>query len=149
MAGVVSFYRASSGRASLVSVLALLLLGSGALPAVPEDGDSGQLRLPTTLARYLDRVGFEPSDYEALRAGRAASRLLETSLRDQLSVVAVIRVDVPPSRLLAAYRDIVGFESGEGVLGIGVFSTPPRLEDVASLQHHAERLQGPPLVPRG
>jgi hypothetical protein len=134
MVGVVSFFRPSFGRVSVVGLLVVLLLGSGVWPNAHERADRGQLRLPTTLAAYLSQVGFGPSEYEALEAGRAAARLLETPVRDQLSVVAVIRVNAPPSRLVAAYRDIVGFESGKEVLGMGVFSEPPALSDVASLQ---------------
>lgn len=102
--------------------------GSGAaVPAAP-------LQMPSALARYLDGVGFTSGDYAALAAGRPASRLLESSVRDELGVVAVVRVDAPAARLLAGYRDIVRFESGPGVLAMGVFSTPPRMSDVAALQ---------------
>jgi len=89
--------------------------------------------LPPTIRAYLERVGFGSREYEALAAGRPAARIIETSEHDQLGVVAVIEVNAPPSRFVAANRNIVGFESGDGVLAIGTMSMPPVVSDVASL----------------
>ncbi len=115
----------------------LALVSSGAAPhsaPVAEGELATRLQMPPSLARYLAAAGFGDGEYDALANGRAASRLLESAVRDELGVVAVVRVNAPASRLLAAYRDIVAFESGPGVLAMGVFSTPPRASDVGALQ---------------
>ena len=102
-------------------------------PVAPDPPD-----LPPTIRAYLERAGFTERDYQLLAAGHAAARIIDTSEHDQLGVVAVIRVNASPARFAAAYRDIVSFESGKGVLGKGVLamglvSTPPALADFASL----------------
>jgi hypothetical protein len=94
--------------------------------------------LPPTIRAYLERVGFASREYEALAAGHAAARVIDTPEHDQLGVVAVVKVNASPARFAAAYHDIVGFESGKGVLGKGVLamglvSTPPALSDFSSL----------------
>jgi hypothetical protein len=134
MTGVVSPRRFVRRHLDAIGVAAILLIAGDVLvvPAAPDPPDS--LRLPSTLSRFLDRMGFDADDYQALEAGRAISRLLETSVRDQLGVVAVVRVDAPVSRLLTAYHDIVRFESDDSVLAMGVFSAPAVPEDVTALQ---------------
>jgi len=90
--------------------------------------------LSPSVARYLLSIGFETDDIAALGSGRAASRVTETSTRELLGVVAVVRVNRPVLRYVAALRDIVTFEkSGNGVISMGTFSKPARLDDVSGL----------------
>ena len=91
-------------------------------------------KLPPSVARYLARVGFDTDDVAAVAAGRAASRVIEASTRELLGVVAVVRVDRPAHRYIDAFRDIVTFEKGgNGVISMGTFSKPAKLDDIGAL----------------
>jgi hypothetical protein len=96
-------------------------------------GSATAARIPGSVLRYLSGGGFGPDEYAALTAGRPASRLLEVTRKDQVAVMAAVRIDVPPAKFLAAYRDIASFESGTEVQGIGAFSEPPDITDLATL----------------
>jgi hypothetical protein len=115
----------------------LALLVGGSLLVSPwslEPATDAGTKLPDALVRYLSRAQFGSDQYAALAAGRATSKVLESSNRDLLGVVAIVRVNRPPQRYIQAFRDIVRFEkSGAGVLAMGTFSKPPTLGDVQSL----------------
>jgi hypothetical protein len=90
--------------------------------------------LPSAVSRYLERVGFDRDDFAAVAAGRAASKIIEASTRELLGVVAVVRVDRPADRYIAAFRDIVAFEKGgNDVISEGTFSKPARPDDMRAL----------------
>jgi hypothetical protein len=102
-------------------------------PDGPNGPNGPNNALPPTLRAYLKGAGFTERDYQLLEAGHPAARIIDTAEHDQLGVVAVIRVNASPSRFAAAYHDIVTFESGKGVLAMGLISTPPAASDFASL----------------
>ena len=90
--------------------------------------------LPPSVSRYLADGGFDSRDVAAIATGRAASKIIESSTRELLGVVAVVRIDRPARRYIDAFRNIVSFEkSGAGVISMGTFSKPATLEDVGPL----------------
>jgi len=76
---------------------------------------------------------FSAADLRTLDAGSAVIRSLETPVRRELAHFGVVYVDAPTERFIERFRDIERFESGPGILQIGRFGSPPRLEDLASL----------------
>jgi hypothetical protein len=56
-------------------------------------------------------------------------------------LMGVVRIQGAPEELVERYRDIVAFESGTGVLQIGRFSEPPRVEDLRSLTFDEEDIE--------
>jgi hypothetical protein len=119
-------------RSSLVLVLVLAL--AAPLPTEPAARPDAASTLPPSVARYLTTIGFDNDDFAALASGRAASRVTETSTRELLGVVAVVRVNRPAQRYIDAFRDIVSFENGSnGVISMGTFSKPARFEDIGAL----------------
>jgi hypothetical protein len=76
---------------------------------------------------------FSAADLRALGAGAAVIKSLETPVGQELAHFGVVYVDATTERFIERFRDIERFESGPGIPQIGLFSNPPRLEDLASL----------------
>lgn len=76
---------------------------------------------------------FSAAELRDLDEGAAVIKSLETPVRQELAHFGVVYVDLPAERFLERYRDIERFERGPGIHRIGRFSSPPRLEDLASL----------------
>src|SRR5688572_10505174 len=76
---------------------------------------------------------FSVAELRALEAGSAVIKSLETPVRQELAHFGVVYVDAPAERFVERFRDIERFERGAGILQIGRFGSPPRLEDLASL----------------
>jgi hypothetical protein len=90
--------------------------------------------LPPSVSRYLADGGFDSRDIAAIATGRSASKIIESSTRELLGVVAVVRIDRPARRYIDAFRNIVSFEKGgAGVISMGTFSKSATLEDVGPL----------------
>jgi hypothetical protein len=82
----------------------------------------------------LRRERFSVSDIRTVNAGQAVVKSLDTPVRQELAHFGVVRINVPAGRFIERFRDIERFESGPGVPQIRRFSTPPRIEDLASLE---------------
>jgi hypothetical protein len=80
-----------------------------------------------------EKLKFSAADLRALDAGSAVIKILDTPVREELAFVAAVYVDAPAERFVERFRDIVRFERGPGIPQIARFSSPPRLEDLASL----------------
>jgi hypothetical protein len=89
----------------------------------------------TTAAEDLLQVklGLSTSELRQLRAGSAVAKSLESSVRQELAHIGVVRIQKRSDEFIGRFRDIERFERGPGIPQIGRFSTPPRLEDLASL----------------
>ncbi len=111
---------------------ALLCLGMAT--ALPIAGTSLAAQAGPAADRRLERtLGFSDADLRALDAGAAVIRSLDTPVREELAHVGVVYIDAPVERFIERFHDIERFESGPGIPTIGRFSTPPLLEDLASL----------------
>ncbi len=112
--------------AAAVLGLALLLTSSDvrarATSSNPNAGLTG-----TVLA------GFDDEDRQSVTDGKSIARLLAATGREDVTVAGIIRINVSAERLIAQYRDIVRFESGPSVSGVGLFSSPAVLADIESL----------------
>jgi len=111
---------------------ALLAFGVGAALLVAVASPAAQ---PSSFLGDLLRreMRFSAADLRALDAGSAVIQSLETPVRQELAHFGVVYVDVPTERFVERFRDIERFERGPGILQIGRFGTPPRLEDLASM----------------
>jgi hypothetical protein len=116
-------------RPSLPAILAL-----GLASAVLAASASPAARASSFVDDLLRRqMRFSASDLRALDAGTAVIKSLETPIRQELALFGVVRVDAPMERFVERFRDIERFETGPGILQIGRFGNPPRLEDLGSL----------------
>lgn len=87
------------------------------------------------------QVHLSKEEIGKIEQGRAVLKLLDTDVKSELAVLGIIRFDVPSEYFLKRYRDIANFERGAGVPQIGVFSNPPKLEDLKSLRLNVEELK--------
>jgi hypothetical protein len=81
----------------------------------------------------LRQERFSAADLRALDGGAAVVKSLDTSVRQELAHFGAVSIDTSTERFVDRFRDIERFESGPGIPQIGRFSSPPRLEDLASL----------------
>jgi hypothetical protein len=87
----------------------------------------------TDAHHFLRSVGgFTPEEIAALERGEPLARVLATDRR-QVAVVGGIRVHAPRERLLSRYRDVKSLERSKIVQAVGVFSQPPRPDDLREL----------------
>jgi hypothetical protein len=94
----------------------------------------GAARTSPAVERLLTQtLGFSGEDLHALDSGSAVIRSLDTPAREEIANVGAVYIDAMPERFLEQFKDIVQFEKGPGIPQIGVFSSPPRLADLASL----------------
>ena len=76
---------------------------------------------------------FSSGELADLSRGQVVKRGLPSRAPGEIAVAGAVRIRAQKSAFFARVRDIVRFKSGEGVLQIGRFSTPPVLEDLAAL----------------
>jgi hypothetical protein len=81
----------------------------------------------------LRRERFSAAELQAVNAGKAVVKSLDTPVRQELAHFGVVHIDAPTGLFVDRFGDIERFESGPGVLQIGRFGSPPRLKDLASL----------------
>jgi hypothetical protein len=79
------------------------------------------------------QLGFSSGELADLSRGQVVKRGLPSRAPGEIAVAGAVRIRAQKSAFFARVRDIERFKSGEGVLQIGRFSTPPLLEDLAAL----------------
>jgi hypothetical protein len=88
---------------------------------------------PDLRAILVHDFKFSPADLAELERGRIVKRGLGAPTPGEIAVVGATRVDVGKDVFVERFRDIVRFKAGPDVRQIGRFSSPPALEDLASL----------------
>ena len=128
------------GGALVVAVLVLRLF---AYPATQNDAINPPLRA------FLEKeMGLTAPEVQSVIAGRPVAKLLWTKTDDEVALFGIVRIHAPQELFIAKFKDIVAFESGKGVLGIGRFHKPAMLSDVAALQvDHKELKEIPQCNP--
>jgi hypothetical protein len=107
--------------------LAAVALAAIAWRQPPADLDGG---VRDVLMRSLQ---FTAADLADMQRGRAVKHGLDARAPGEFGVAGGIRITATRSAFLAAARDIVTFKAGEGILQIGRFSSPPTIDDLATL----------------
>ena len=120
-------------------VAVVFVPGLVAHPATENDNLAAQLR------EYLEKeIRLTKAEMDSVIAGRPVAKLLKTKTKDEVAIFGIVRIDSPQELFIEKLRDIVGFESGPGVQGIGIFHSPPVLSDVAALQIDNKELKDIP-----
>jgi hypothetical protein len=83
------------------------------------------------LTRALQFSAGELSD---LQRGRVVKHGLDARAPGEFGVAGAIRIAASKTAFLDAARDIVRFKAGSEILQIGRFSSPPTIDDLASLK---------------
>ena len=110
--------------AAMASVLAAL---AALQPAASPDFDRG---VRDVLTRTLQ---FTASELVDLQRGRAVKHNLDARTAGEFGVAGAIKVAAAKAAFLDAARDIVNFKAAPEILQIGRFSSPPAIEDLATL----------------
>jgi hypothetical protein len=78
---------------------------------------------------------FRVSEAEVKRldSGEVISRTLDVKNGREVATLGIVRIRTPASVYVERLADIATFKKTDDILQIGRFSSPPRLEDVASL----------------
>ena len=102
---------------------------------------AGPAQAGNLASSYLvGRMGFDQADIKTIEAGRPVARTVDGRAAEDIGVVGAIRIQAPPTALLARLRDIVAFEKSPSVLQIGRFSATPSLNDLKGLTLDADDL---------
>ncbi len=80
-----------------------------------------------------ERMGFSTDDLQALNGGEVVINSIDTRVHQELAHVGVVYLEATPGDFVDRFRDIEEFESGPGIPQIGLFGSPPRIEDLQGL----------------
>ena len=90
--------------------------------------------LPAELEDFLrDQAGFSDSAIADVERGKSFAKLLHSDEKREIAVLGVVQVDVPKKFFVDRFRNIVTFKKSYAVPEIGMFSEPPRLDDLNGL----------------
>ena len=86
-------------------------------------------------ARSFLMTAFQLSaaDLDCLDRGDVISRTLDVTNSRELATLGIVRIETSPSKYVERLNDIVTFKQTDGILQVGTFGNPPRLEDLAAL----------------
>jgi hypothetical protein len=97
--------------------------------------------LSTPLREFLQKeIGLTEPEIESVIAARPVAKLLKRKKGD-VAVFGIVKINAPQDFFIEKYRDIVAFEGGPGIQGIGRFHSPPKLSDVVRLQMDNKQLK--------
>jgi hypothetical protein len=89
---------------------------------------------PPSLREFLERrLEIDEKEWKAIQDGTPVVKLRPGRDSSETRLLGVVKILGSPEDFIERYRDIVAFEKGTGVLQIGRFGEPPRVEDLASL----------------
>lgn len=80
-------------------------------------------------------VQLDDGQMAAVERGEVVTRLLPTADKAEVAAFGVVKVTGDAERLLRLARDVRTFRKGPRVAEIGLFATPPRVEDLVGLTH--------------
>lgn len=110
-------------RVTLLSALALVC-GLTALAQTQGENFRKLLR---------EQAAFEAGDLAALDNGESVIKLLRVKDKRQIAVIGIVRLQNVHEISMPELRESLSQKSNRSVLGSGVFSTPPSVQDLGSL----------------
>lgn len=90
---------------------------------------------------FQPHIRLSKEEVRKIEEGRAVLRVLNMEAKSELAVIGIIRINVPYEYFLQRFRDIATFERGTSMPQTGVFSTPPKLDDLKTLKLDSEDLK--------
>lgn len=119
------------------ALMALMFLpGSLAYSATQNEPMNPRLR------EFLEKeVGLNEAKIKMVIAARPVAKVIKTKTNSEVAIFGIVRIRASQDLLIEQLRDIVNFESGKGVSGVGLFHSPPTLRDVDALKIDEEDLK--------
>src|SRR3972149_6369190 len=100
----------------IASVLAAVMAIPSLLAYPTAENDT----LSTPLLEFLQKqIGLTPTEIKSLIAARPVAKLLKTKRNDEVAIFGIVRINAPQELFIEKFRDIVAFESGKGIHGVG------------------------------
>jgi hypothetical protein len=98
--------------------------------------------IPDELNSFLlKQIGLSKKEINSIPEGGTIVKALRTERREEIAIFGIVHMNVPPEYFLKRFRNILEFESGNGILTNGVFSNPPQLSDVLNLTWENDDLE--------
>jgi len=88
-------------------------------------------RQPYTFLR--EKVGLTQQEYEAAASGNPFTKIIKTPKKPEVVVFGVVFIRAKITDYVEMYRHIERFGKTSAYLGVGKFSDPPRVSDLADL----------------
>ena len=121
--------------------LVAMACGIAAVAAVAAHLQAEGRPLPPRLDGYLTKhVKLSPAQRSQLLAGQPVTQILEADPSREVAIFGAVWVAAPPSRYVAAVKDVERFESGGNFLITKRIGSPPALADFAALRLPPEDL---------
>lgn len=86
------------------------------------------------------RMEVSDEEWASVESGAPLVKLRPRRDDSETRLLGIVKIQGEPEEFVERYRDIVAFEKGTGVLQIGRFGNPPRVEDLAALTLEADDL---------
>ncbi len=87
-----------------------------------------------------DAMGFSAGEVRDVEEGRAVAHQLKLASSVEVSIFGAVRISAPPEAFIEQVRDIEAYERRLGVMAVGKFHDPPRLEDLDALAFNGDDL---------
>ncbi len=97
-------------------------------------GASAQLKNEDFRSILVKDAGFTDDDFQKLSSGAAVVKLVSQKNKQEIAVVGVIRVASGGPFPLTVFRDSLAQGSGKSMSSGGLFSDPPKIDDLAGLE---------------
>ncbi len=89
---------------------------------------------------YMKKVGFADAEIAGLDAGKVVARVVPEKDDNEADVLGVVHIAASPETLIDALRHIETWRTGDPVIQIGRFASPPKVDDLRALTFEAEDL---------
>ena len=133
--------RAMTSTSTAIPITAVAMLTTS-IGIAQLSGQQASAVLPGRLGEYVrQHVEQSPEIYKQLFSGAPVTRLLPADATNEVAVFGLIWIAAPASAYIAAVKDIERLERGPNFLVTKKISSPPRLEDFASLTLPAEDIE--------
>jgi len=96
-------------------------------------GAPGAAAVDPSRAFLMTAFDLSAAEIGRLDRGEVIARTLDSKNRREVATLGIVRINTSASQYVERLADITKFKRTEGVLQIGLFGSPPRLEDIASL----------------
>lgn len=112
---------------SRVTLLLAVLCASGLIA-------TGQSSLETFRKLLTDKAAFTESELSVLDNGEMVVKMLQARDKREVAVFGIVRVQNVPDMDISSFRDSLSQKANKVMLGGGVFSNPPVLQDLGSVK---------------
>jgi hypothetical protein len=128
--------RTKSNRSPITAIFLAGILSL--IGAAPLGAGSSRSSLDSFLR---DVVHLDDEQFAAIAKGEIVTKLLPTADKPEIAAFGVVRTQGKPDDLFRLAKDVRRFRQVEHILEMGIFSSPPRLEDLEGLHFPSDDIE--------